>query len=185
MSENAIRKHYDKLTMRERFAALVAAAIRDDESEARALADSAPRLQYTASDTHGLSHTFTVQALGYAVNQWELAYKVMVLLLAKESPDDPGADNALGLAAYAFVTWADAWRQFCAGYGIDGAALVDKLTCNTGNGPFSLAGVEKLLRPFAFTCEQAAEAIQAQDPTAKPLAVDGLVQSWHGAIEGS
>jgi hypothetical protein len=58
MTASPIRKHYDKLNTRERFAALMAAELRGDAAEAQALFDSAPHQLYSVPNTAPMTRRF-------------------------------------------------------------------------------------------------------------------------------
>ena len=76
-----IKKHYGKLTAPERFALLIAAAVREDAGEERALVDSAPTVSWEFPHTVGLTFGFrdltqhhVIQQLGTAGTFFMLMY---------------------------------------------------------------------------------------------------------------
>jgi hypothetical protein len=64
-----IKKHYNKLTILERYPLIVSAAARDDEAERRALMQAAPRKSWSMPDYYGLSEGFEFVSAWYMMNQ--------------------------------------------------------------------------------------------------------------------
>jgi hypothetical protein len=192
MNTPALRKQYPKLTERERFAALVAALIRDDEDEARALTDSASRELYESFEGGRLMRAFIVQALTYAAMQWKQAATTLLLASWAELPEedaDPQAlsaeyAEAIGVSAYVFTARAEAWRALCQEYAIDGTALIDKLTAD-GDG-LELALMEVILSKVAYTQEQVTALVPkaAGEDAVQITTADNLLSLWRDVIEG-
>jgi len=164
-----IRKHYHKLTARERVAAMIAARLRDDESEMQALADSAPREVRESFRGAQLLHRFITLAMGVALDQFQQAADTLFLSVAEES-------DAVGIAAYLFLARAEAWRTLCKEYGIDGAALFGHLGCG------GLETYELICRELAFAQEEAAESLKAHGHAGQLVTVDTLVSGWRKAL---
>src|SRR5688500_231314 len=67
--KSPLTKHYDKLTARERFAAFMAADIRDDKTEMHALISSAPRKTFSFPHTRGLTDGFEFLSSWHMIKQ--------------------------------------------------------------------------------------------------------------------
>lgn len=89
MNINTIRKNYDKLNPKERFAALTAAVIRIDEQERKALLQSAPRKVFSFPNTYGLSEAFNFLSMWHVMNQLGYAASFYWLL----QTDDWGGER--------------------------------------------------------------------------------------------
>ena len=87
MNTSNLRKHYDKLTVRERFAAVMAAAARGDEGEIDALNDSEQSRTYAIAHHQLLVTAFDVLALLYRCQQLE---KATALLMVHQFDDEEG-----------------------------------------------------------------------------------------------
>lgn len=173
MNTNTIRKHYAKLTQRERFAAFVAADLRDDDDEVRALLSGANLNEQCQLED--LRQRFGILAVSIACSQWKETAMILFLETAGGSPE------AIAIGAYTFITRAEAWRALCQEYGIDGNALLDKLDCDS----YWLDLNERIFREFAFTPEEAAEALTAQGMDASQImTVDKRLSLLRNAIEG-
>jgi len=133
MNINTLRKNYDKLNPKERFAALVAAALRNDEQERKALLQSAPRKHWSISNTYGLSDAFIFLSMWHVMSQLGYAASFYFLL----EMDDLGASkihigeevvnfgDAFILVQRRILEGREAWRAICNEYGIDPNAMVD------------------------------------------------------------
>jgi hypothetical protein len=173
MNTSAIRKHYDKLTPRERLTAFLAADLRDDDDEVRAIAYSAEPVERRKLEEVRIR--LIILALSIACEQWRLAANLLFLAC---SESDEWSETA-GVAAYGFTTRAEAWRVLCKEYGIDGAALWDKLDCDSTG----LAMHELIMGKVAYSQEETAEVLKARGMDAdKLLTVDTLVSGWRRLV---
>lgn len=126
MNINQIQKQYDKLTAPERFALLCKAAFRDDQTEAQALRNSAPKKTFRVSTLKGLLDGFQFLAMWHAIQQLGCAatfqmlaagdFKVSVKLPNGESAT---AEDAMNKTAQRFLEGAEAYTAVCAEYGVD------------------------------------------------------------------
>jgi len=174
MNTNAIRKHYDKLTPRERLTAFLAADLRDDDDEVRAIAYSAEPVERRKLEEVRIR--LIILALSVACEQWRQAANL--LFLACSESDE--WSETVGIAAYGFTTRAEAWRVLCKDYGIDGAALFDQLHCDS----FELTMYETLMSQVTYSQEETAEVFRARGMDAEKLiTIDTLVSAWRTAIE--
>lgn len=148
-NNGTLQKHYGKLTPRERLALIVAASARGDETERRALIDSAPRLTYRLPDYSEMYDVLQLLALSYLVNQLNRAWNMSTLGHLGESNNAPY--RGARIAAYVFCVQADAWRAFCGEIGIDPNAM----TAGFEDALFSLEFAEKIAREFAYTFDEA------------------------------
>ena len=101
MNDTRLQKHYDKLTVKERFSAIVAAGVRGDDQERAALLSAAPRVGFTVSDTWPLSNAFSNLETALVINQLGLGWTIVFSILAIEGGcghcrrPDPCADCEL------------------------------------------------------------------------------------------
>ena len=137
MNINTLRKNYDKLNPKERFAAIVAAASRNDEQEREALLQSAPRKSFSVPHTWGLSDAFQFLSMWHAMNQ--LGYAVFFYFLLQMGDVDEREIQIEGkairfsdgflLAQQRVLEGCEAWRQICKEYGVDPAVMLEGLPC--------------------------------------------------------
>jgi hypothetical protein len=137
MNINKLRKSYDKLCVTERFAALVAAAIRNDDEECKALLQSAPRKTFSFPNTYGLSDAFQFLSMWHMMNQ--LGYTASFYWLLQM--DDLGEDkihigeepfdynDAFILLQRRILEEREAWRAICNEYGIDPDKMLEYFPC--------------------------------------------------------
>jgi hypothetical protein len=126
-----IKKHYDKLTARERFVLVVAADARGDQAERAALLASAPKVTFRFPHIKGISDGFDIlteyhimQQLGTAGSFWMLIYltegdEYPRRLETIEAEEIPTGETALTLTARRFLEGLEGYRAICAEYGID------------------------------------------------------------------
>lgn len=131
MNLNALHKNYDKLTVKERFAALIAAGLREDKQEQTALVQSAPRKTFTIREPYGLSTAFEWLSMLQRIFQLEDA-GLMLLLTAIDAPEESEAkpeeiSKAFDMAAERYQTSAAAWAALCKEYGIAPNAFSNEL----------------------------------------------------------
>ncbi len=149
-----IKKHYDKLTARERFALVVAAAGREDKAERTALIDSAPEVTFTFPHIKGLAEGFRdltsyhlAQQLGTAGTFFMLTgfdyepgknYEMTNTITGETfTPDD-----AIELIARRFMEGQEAYKTVCAEYGVD----PETMTAGRPSYPELLAMCELVIR---------------------------------------
>jgi hypothetical protein len=162
VNTNALRKNYDKLTVKERFSAIEAAVSRHDDDELRALNDAAPRKTYSVVHHRFLSEAFLSLAMLHRCAQLE---KAGLLLLIHTFDNERGERIFPDLLALAnqYRRDGEAWRQICAEYSIDPAAMLADLP---GDGVIELSG----------------EMIEILADEPDPVAVAQVVQSWRDVI---
>jgi len=150
MSVNAktLQKHYDQLTARERMVLLLDSIARGDVRERDALLTSAPRLRYVLPHHHNAFMGFTHLQSFYLIHQLHRAWTVATLAHLAEQNDE--AWRGACIAAYVFCVQADAWRAFCAEFGID----VQASFMGYADAAFALEFSEQIARAFAFTFEE-------------------------------
>jgi hypothetical protein len=125
MNTNKIRANYDKLTPRERFAALVAASVRKDTGEITFLESSTPKNVFDVPDTWGLSEGFRLAKVVYLLEQLHGA-AVMFLSCSMDEkvPSDELVENLYTIAD-CYRRNTEVWRRLCAEYGIDPQAMME------------------------------------------------------------
>lgn len=130
-----LQKHYDKLTARERFAALTAAVIRNDEQERKALLQSAPRKVFSYPNTQGLYDAFFFLSMWHVMNQ--LGYAASLYFMLEMIWDESETiqigdviinfDDAFILVQRRILEGCEAWRVICKEYGQDPNFWLDTL----------------------------------------------------------
>ena len=128
MNINTLRKNYDKLNPKERFAAIVAAGTREDDQERKALLQSAPRKTFSFPNTYGLSEAFIFLSMWHVLSQ--LGYAATFYFLLGQDETDPvkvkGYDfnDARLLIQRRILEGREAWRAICREYGVDPEGLL-------------------------------------------------------------
>lgn len=138
MNTNAIKKHYDKLTVEERVSAMIAARGRDDIEEYKTLGQTAPfGKTFRVHDYHGLLDAWEWLAMWHMMNQLgEIATLYFVLFHTEgENPvnaikvNHHGAgemktelynpDDVIQLVMRRIVEGREAWRTVCREHNLD------------------------------------------------------------------
>jgi hypothetical protein len=132
MNMNAITKHYDKLTTRERFGLLVAAGARGDDTDRAALLASAPRKTWSIPTTNGFAEAFTFLSMFHIMTMQENSTLYNLLLDMDEDIKkiNMGGHTWIGLLALLqarTLSRDEAWRVVCAEYGINPEDLTSDL----------------------------------------------------------
>ena len=135
MNINTLRKNYDKLNSRERFAALHAAALRNDEQERKALMQSSPRKQWSIPTLRGLYDAFEFLAMWHVMSQLGYAASFYWLLQMEGWGEDEvqigeqavNFGDAYLLVQRRILEGREAWRAICKEYGIDPDASLEGL----------------------------------------------------------
>jgi hypothetical protein len=130
-----VKKQYGKLTARERFALMIAAAVREDKAEESALVDSAPKVNWEFPHTIGLTFGFRqlvrchlIDALGWAGSFFMLMYMsedatAARRLSAIEAEEIPTGETVITLTARRFLEGMEAFKAICGEYNIDPAVM--------------------------------------------------------------
>lgn len=127
-----VKKQYSKLTDRERFALIVAAAARDDQATRKELMASAPRKTWSVPHTWGISHGFMALTDYYLINQLGAASTIWLMsywqqdegehtYVDGESGERYTLREAHALAVRRFVTNVDAFKAICEEYKVSPA----------------------------------------------------------------
>lgn len=130
-----VKKHYDKLADRERFALLVAAAGRDDDAEIKELQRTAPRKHVSYPSTIGLSEGFRFAGYWYMLQQQS---DMMTLFWMFSNGDtfqnfdvvfegrkiQGSYEDLAGLLVRRVLGNHIAWVELCNDYKIDPAAML-------------------------------------------------------------
>lgn len=180
MNVKTLRKNYDKLTVRERFAALVAAASRDDEDERRALLAAAPRRTYSLPHHYWLSADFCTLTMLFRLMQLERAGLLVLTFYfdsERNSSSGRNSDSRLEAVFSCLETLAAslrrddaAWRQVCAEYGIDPVATLEVLP----GSDLAAFGAElaRILAPDEPEAAVVGEAARGMRKVIEPIAED-------------
>lgn len=132
-----LQKHYDKLTDRERFALIHAAAHRDDETELKELQRTAPRKHVSYPSTIGLAQGFTFAGTFYMMEQQ--ADLMLIFWMFHQYSDtfqtfdmvfegrkiQTSAEELIDKMARRVLARAAAWQDLCRDYKIDSAAELE------------------------------------------------------------
>ncbi len=151
MNMNAITKHYDKLTINERFALMNAANYRGDESDRAALVRSAPRKRWEMPNTTGIVDAFDMAAMWHVMgmmhiqaNYYFLLYVVddeladAINLLNKKDGEKIDIMQAMQQCLIDTVTTCAAWRVVCGEYGVDPVKVLEGLPGALSLGLFEM-----------------------------------------------
>jgi len=135
MNINAITKHYDKLTINERFALMNAANYRGDENDRAALIRSAPRKVWSMPNTSGLIDAFDMAAswhiMGMLHKQANYYFLLSVvdddLIRVTNVKDRAHVDISATMQQCLTdtVTTCAAWRVVCGEYGVDPVRVLE------------------------------------------------------------
>lgn len=160
---------YDRLTPKERYALMVAAKARGDDSELIRLRRATKHTTLRVSDCYPVAHALTHVATAYIARQLDLLAQFFHLmglgvecrLMDLPTGDSPNTESCL---ANQFVANADAWKQFCAGIGFDPDALL--------SGRIGIETVQRLDPVIRFSVCSHDEAVarrRAKNPDAAPI----------------
>ena len=184
MNTKAMAKLYDRLTPWERLPLIVAAVDRGDDAEAQRLSRSAPRIQLSLPDYHGLSDGLMLLTFFHVIGQLERGllywHATGAAAEAEEFPvgedDKDLAERLWGVArltAYRLGFEADGWARFCAELHLDGEALLRDLPCYD-----SLRRTQQTARALAWTADEAADCLRRLGPGDAALpTVEGVVKT--------
>ncbi|GAB4540871.1 MAG: hypothetical protein Fur002_08330 [Anaerolineales bacterium] len=173
MNTKNLQKHYDKLTVKERFALIVAAGIRNDDQERAALLQSAPRKVFSYPHTNGLAEAFYFLATWHVMTQMGYAAAFYHLLAYDEiqgiKTDSViiSSDEMMTLIQRRILEGRGAWRAICQEYGIDPAKMLEGLpfiemiemtesiaTAAAQIRPIELADLPKAIEGYKAAIEQ-------------------------------
>jgi hypothetical protein len=180
MNLKRLVKHYEKLTPRERFSLIMAAAARGDESERKRLMRSSPTALFRVPAYRGYSEAFCDTASLYLIQQLESGvrcWKCMALFEGEEETSERIA-NCLGLFGHQFVTRREAWNRLCAEYGIEG-----DLVLSVYPGFALLRDLDEMISNLAYSHDQAAVVLREKDEDLRPVTTDELHQAMKHHIE--
>jgi hypothetical protein len=166
MNTKPLARLYDRLTPRERLPLLLAALHRGDDAEAQSLAGSAPRIQLSLPDYHGLNEGLTLLTFFHVLGQLErgLLYWQLSGTAAdwEEFTVDPGEEGRIErlwkierLIAYRLGVEADGWTRFCEELHIDGEVLLRDLPCYD-----TLRRTQLAARALAWSADEAADCLR-------------------------
>lgn len=129
MNTKNVQKHYDKLTIKERFALIVAASIRNDYQDLAALLHSAPRQVFSCPNTNGLVEAFEWLTVWHVMTLMGYSASLYYLLFNHIGQQDGGIfdDEAITLIQRRILEGREAWRTICQEYGIDPAKILEGL----------------------------------------------------------
>jgi len=127
MNTNTLKKHYDKLGIKERFSAIAAAAARKDYTELDALTSTAPRVSYGVPNTFGISHGFFRAMDWYIMAQYGRAASFYCLANYNHYPAAEDAEITDTLNILQKELWVNrkAFETICAEYGVEPAAMLE------------------------------------------------------------
>jgi len=202
MNANALAKQYEKLTSRERFSLLIAAAARGDELDRTRLLQSAPRLSYDLADHHGLMASFTWLSDFHFTCLLDLAacyFEAFGALRPNRKKVDEAAWDNLMLQGYTFQTHLVGWRKFCAELKVDpeffwegrpGLKTIKRADAVSGTGPgqglpgaaFVEEGVARLVIQYGLRDREA----EVDDDAVKEVRIvnaDNIAADLHIILE--
>lgn len=127
MNTNTLKRHYDKLGIKERFSAIAAAAARKDFTEMDALTSAAPRVSYRVPNTFGISMGFIRAMDWYIMVQYGKAAAFYCLANYNHypAPADDEISDALGNLQRDLWVNRKAFETICTEYGVEPAAMLE------------------------------------------------------------
>ena len=182
MNTKSLARLYDRLTPWERLPLLLSALHRGDDAEAQRLAGSAPRIQLSLPDYHGLNKGLVLLTFFHVLGQlecgllyWQLTGTAADWEEFTVGPEDQERIERLWkiarLIAYRLSVEADGWTRFCEELHLDGGALLRDLPCYD-----TLRRTQQAARALAWSAEEAADCLRrlgsgdAALPTAEGVA---------------
>ena len=191
MNTNQLQKYYDKLTPRERLAAVLEAGMRGDDRDAEALKRAAPKKNYQVSHHYFLLEAFEQLAtthLCLLLNMGCAFYMGQNVLWSEldEHEDDPAAGlrfdkifEGMYALAESFKTEDVAWAEFCKGQGMNPEALLMALP---GSGVLPPDAPDYMQGATTLPAlRQAVEALSPEPPSAE--AVKKMVETYQQALD--
>jgi hypothetical protein len=134
MNTNRLQKHYDKLTAKERYAALIAAKGRGDSQEYDALVKSCPRKTWRVAVTIGIAEAFdslamfhVLMQLGYAASFYYLLANDDISEIKAAAGETVTAQDAMTLTQQRILEGREAWRAICKEHGLDPDQMLEHL----------------------------------------------------------
>ena len=137
MNTNAITKHYDKLTINERFSLMQAAIYRGDDADRAALARTAPRKRWEMPNTTGLMDAFHTAAdwhvMGLSAMRGDFYYLLSLVdddfiqVVSKKYKDPLDIDELMTKQIHDILVTCEAWRRVCSDYGVDPVRILEGL----------------------------------------------------------
>ena len=138
MNINVITKHYDKLTINERFALMQAATYRGDDADRAALTRTAPRKRWEMPNTTGLVDAFDTAAawhvMGLLAMQSDYYFLLslnnsdnLIRLVSKKYKQPLDFDEVMTKLIHDILVTCEAWRRVCSDYGVDPARILEGL----------------------------------------------------------
>lgn len=122
MNLKSIRKNYDALSMRERFALYWKAAMRQDESEAGAVVAASPKLDLRVVDIAPFAEDVLTLHLLNLIERMNYAAMFEVFLGLSDDEDEERFErisDSLFLAGYLYTVETDAWNLIGDEFGFD------------------------------------------------------------------
>jgi hypothetical protein len=163
MNLKSIQRNYDLLSMRERFALLHAASIRQDENECSAIHAASPRLTYRVYDFHFYADkVFQLHNINL-LERWN-HQSTFEFFHDFEDLEDGKFEkylNSAMLSAYLYVIETDAWKAVGDEFGFDVVSFRERLA-KESLAIRQLELYDSILRKFALT-EDGARKVIAQN----------------------
>jgi hypothetical protein len=170
VNTKSLARLYDRLIPWERLPLLLAALHRDDDAEAQRLTSSAPRIQLSLPDYHGLNDGLVFLTFFHVIGQlergllyWQLTGTAADWEEFTVGPKDQERIERLWkiarLVAYRLGVEADGWTRFCEDLHIDGEALLRDLPCYD-----TLQRTQQAARALAWTADEAADCLRRLCP---------------------
>ncbi|MBI3463852.1 MAG: hypothetical protein HY000_12470 [Planctomycetes bacterium] len=191
MNTNSLAKQYATLTPRERLPLIMAAAVREDESERMRLVNSAPRFTCTVPDHFPLAQALDEAASIFMMRLLDLAtwfWRASGLLEQRfwrridEPEDETDAEmwDLVRLFAYLFSTKLQGWRRVCAELNLTEAdALLECLP-----GWESVRSTETATKGLVMSAEDATAIVRRKHgETRRAITVEDEAAGLRGFIE--
>jgi hypothetical protein len=147
MNTKSLIRQYDKLTPRERFSLLMAAAARSDEQERNRLLQCAPQNWYSLPDHWGIMEGFCWLSDFHFTSLLDLAaryFEAFGYMSQKRRKGNEAACDHVLLLGYLFQAYWNGWHKFCAELDVDpewlwqdrpGLVTIKRAHRMSGSGP--------------------------------------------------
>jgi hypothetical protein len=183
MNTNGLAKHYDKLNVRERLSAVMAAEARGDDAELSRLLKSAKRQMWNIVDVHRPREVLRSTALlALADLLQRIAHFNECYWLADAHPVTKDAKRLSGLAevfAYYITVELRGWEEFCATLAVD--------PYSTALWPEQMTATVRRAANFAPDCAKTAEEVAAFlrrcGKDAEPVTAESVADGWRTLFE--
>jgi hypothetical protein len=188
MNTKCLAGHYETLTPRERYPLMVAARDRGDAVEAERLEREAPFGTFSVPNYRGMAEGMAdisllhlIELLDMAAKFWQVNALLESIASGREKVQKAmkdGLRKCRGLWGYLYGVETEAWRRFCTELHLDPDGFIRDLP-----GYPTTKQAEEIVRLFAFTPDEAVQAIRETSPEGTKLyTVESALANFKAAL---